>query len=81
MFRVSILNKITNEVILEKAKNASEVDEIVESMHNIYGDNLDINVAKDEDEITTRPFNPNPEDVVIDLSVEDIEIDVSEFND
>lgn len=75
MFIVKIFNKDTEEIFLERAQNERDVDEIVESMHNIYGDILDIDVSKDEEEISTRPFNQNPsDDVQIELCVEDLEL-------
>ena len=60
MFVVTIYNCETEEEFIEKAQNQKELDELVESMHNVYGDILQIDIREDEDEIQTKRYSDRP---------------------
>lgn len=60
MFVVTIYNMETEEEFIELAKDHKELDDIVESMHNIYGDILHIDIKENEEEIKTKRYSERP---------------------
>lgn len=61
MFIVTIFNMETEEEFTELAGDHKELDNIVESMHNIYGDVLHIDIKESEKEIETKRYSEKPE--------------------
>jgi len=65
MFVVKIFNMETQEEFIEIARDHKELDDIVESMHNIYGDILQIEVSESEvyevHEVKTKRYSEKPE--------------------
>ena len=60
MFVITIYNMETEEEFIELARDHKELDEIVESMHNIYGDILHIDIKENEEEIKTKRYSEKP---------------------
>lgn len=63
MFKVTIHNLETDEKITEIVNCEKEMDEFVESMHNVYGDVLGIDIDQAlpvQEEIKTRPYSEPP---------------------
>ena len=76
MFVVKIFNMETEEEFTEIARDHKELDDLVESMHNVYGDILQIEISQDEDEILTKRQSEKPEPFSLeesqDVSVESL---------
>lgn len=61
MFVVKIYNMETEEEFVEIVQSHKELDTLVESMHNIYGDILHIDVRENQDAIKTKRYSERPD--------------------
>ncbi len=60
MFIVSIYNRDTSEEFREEVQDQKDLDAFVESLHNVYGDSLQINIAHQEEQIETKRCSDRP---------------------
>lgn len=81
MFIVSIHNMETEEDFIEKVYSYKELDDLVESMHNVYGDILHIDVKESQEEIKTKPYSEPPiqaeEDTLVESLPEWLSLDLT----
>lgn len=62
MYKVVIANLNTGASIKEVVHTEKEIDELIESMYSVFGDDLQIDITKlvEEDEIETKRFSEKP---------------------
>ena len=61
MYEVIIYNTETKEYIIEKVSTVKEIDDLVNDLHNTYGDVVKIEIKTVEELVETKTHSEKPE--------------------